>query len=203
MKERPIIFSGPMVRAILEGRKTQTRRVILPEPYLMSGIWRYSPRKDVDLNLTDHADLAQHFAPYGQVGDRLWVRETWWCPPNNLARERVSYREVIATACGEEAAKKNTWKPSIFMPRWASRILLEITGVRAQWLQDITPSDAIAEGHPTGPIPSGFTDLAASKIACAYKVAWFRNLWDSLNAKRGYGWDTNPWCWCLSFKRVD
>ena len=210
MKERPILFSGPMVKAILEGRKTQTRRVLKPQPQARATgyfAWQSSRLKAFDLpegfvNTSERAlrDILILASPYGQVDDRLWVRETWWCSPNHLNRNSVSYRQVVATACGEEAAKRNTWKPSIFMPRWASRLLLEITAIRAQRLQEITEEDAQAESPPCFDTSEG---LAPTHSAAYHFRYHFRKLWDSLNAKRGYGWDTNPWCWCLSFKRVD
>lgn len=196
IKERPILFSGPMVRAILEGRKTQTRRVVVPtmttprvaplhmEPWIIDGeqetdehglpCWAgYHP---------DYPGEAKWFScPYGQPGDRLWVRETWNKQMIDGA-ERVAYRADIPN--GHSFLY---WHPSIHMPRWASRITLELTGVRVERVQDITSEDARAEGVDAPDV------LPRSKFA---------TLWDSINAKRGYGWETNCWVWVLEFKRL-
>jgi hypothetical protein len=170
--EKPILFSAPMVRAILEGRKTMTRRVVKPQP-----------ESDQD---DGHAGLIQD-CPYGQPGDRLWVRETFstdgcacyepcFCPS-------VWYK---ADDLSEDKELQPKWCPSIFMPRWASRIILEVTGVRVERLQEITNAGALAEGIEPSGVPRTY-------------VGDFAALWDSLNAKRGYGWDTNPWVWVIGF----
>lgn len=233
MKERPILFSGPMVRAILDGRKTQTRRVIKPQPC------------DVDnydgaaLLCFDGDERSYHIGarsdggfpcPYGLPGDRLWVRESWnaqfawddeeddvpyaWaheterrlrvesrCQRASYAADESSYwvvggRHGICSAPleAERYEAPPRWMPSIHMPRWASRLLLEITDVRVERVQEITPHDACAEGVHI---------YAADKAPDVSDVAAFRDLWDSLKAERGYGWGANPWVWALSFKRVD
>lgn len=175
MKERPIIFTGEIVRAILEGRKTQTRRV----------------KKEGCLS-----------CKYGKIGDRLWVRETvgfhrdFDASKTELGIGLRAYKATQSdTECPESLIKK--WIPAIFMPRWASRITLEITDVRVQRVQDISEADAKAEGaeclnvgmfNQEGP---GYT----------YRVI-YKELWDAINKKRGVYWQINPWVWAITFKRV-
>lgn len=199
IKERPIIFSSPMVRAILDGRKTQTRRVIKEK--LMRG---------------EGAHVNN--CPYGKPGDRLWVRETW-----SKAKSPMS-SEVFYRADGEPKGKQyplsfvereSRWRPSIHMPRWASRILLEVTNVRVERLHDISEEDAIAEGlkaitkdgktikygipdrdgYP-GNDDTGWDwcDWNVSPVS-AYKM-----LWESINGQGS--WDLNPFCWVIEFKVI-
>jgi hypothetical protein len=190
MKERPIIFSGPMVRAILDGRKTMTRRVVKPQPK------RQGPILAMD-------DLPR--CPYGAPGDRLYVRETWrlsahldGCSPSKawnadskqgLVPLAIQYRADSHVELGAYGDKISwtwgRWRPSIHMPRWASRIQLEVTGVRVERVQDTSEADIIEEGCPR-------EYLLGSN--------WFRPLWDSINAKRGYNWKSNPWVWCVNFE---
>lgn len=180
MREHPILFSGPMVRAILENRKTQTRRVLRED-----NTWLY---------VQGNYYIAE-CCPYGQVGDRLWVRETW--RPTSEKAVRIEYRadgeirdfdqrsDFEFYACGQR------WRPSIFMPRWASRITLEIVAVRPERLQEINVEDARAEG--------------CSRIQCdcgdcidSTEIGEFQNLWDSIHGKR-YPWASNPWVWRIEF----
>ena len=175
MKERPIIMSAPMVRAILEGRKTQTRRLIKPTQqteWLLNGKW-------TDDYIKDPGNELILYCPYGQVNDRLWVKETWWCPQKGLP---IAYKANLEP----QQADKQIWKSSLFMPRWASRILLEITEIRVERLQEITLDDCYKEG--------------SLRVYKDEAIEWFRKLWDFLNAKRGYGWETNCWIWVISFK---
>ena len=165
MKERPIIFSTPMVKAILDGRKTQTRRVIKDQP---------------PLSMRDMFKPKNLKCPYGQVGDRLWVRETFK-PYNCMGGFAYKADGDLSTGF--------PWKPSIHMPRGASRITLEITESRAERLQDISEEDAKAEGVKC--CPNAVSD---------YKHH-FMILWDSINGKK-YPWDSNPWVWVISFKVV-
>lgn len=193
-KERPILFSGPMVRALLDGRKTQTRRVVKPQPpegvcrCPYAGGWAH-----------EHADGACSCrlirCPYGWIGDRLWVREAWGLmdtqPSDGPDRATLGYR-----ADGDAAApngRHQLWRPSIHMPRWASRITLEITDVRVERLQDISEDDAWAEGFPD---PEG-----ANREYPDRARYWFRNLWGEINGKGS--WDMNPWVWALTFRRVE
>ncbi|KVE11301.1 hypothetical protein WI92_18755 [Burkholderia vietnamiensis] len=232
MKERPILFSGPMVRAILEGRKTQTRRVMKhqpPDDIAPITVARYHPTI-VDRN-GDEAPGDEIFgafsddgewgckSPFGEPGDRLWVRETHevrrigteltigGIPMRRYAG--VAYKaddgraEVdidLNTFQELDAKESRGWTPSIHMPRWASRITLEITGVRVERLQSISESDARAEGvtieehHMRGYCAGAWRPPS---------IRAFHDLWDSLNAVRGHGWDVNPWVWTIEFRRID
>lgn len=241
MKERPILFSGAMVRAILAGEKTQTRRVVKPQfgPEAMpaemcaetaegwqtsghSGRWWDDCNGDAD---------AAVYCPYGQPGDRLWVRET--CRAKELSDEEARQRAidygdeedaqygldgVVYLADNHFEPIKNTLEsgdrwidlnsygkrkgatvPAIHMPRWASRITLEITDVRVERLQDISEADARAEGAP----PSHPTIDAVSR-SFGYEDfprSWYAQLWDSINAKTA-PWSSNPWVWVIEFKRA-
>lgn len=186
-KERPIIFGSEMVKAILEGRKTQTRRVIKPQP--ASGV-RFSPFVPGQVEDGHGRELR---CPYAV--DRLWVRETWQAV--HYTGEQTGYKEYPGEVVQEDYGPKfglvfpgggwdGRWRPSIFMPRWASRITLEVVSVRVERLQEISDSDARAEGV--------LCDLNCRRP--------FMELWDSINAKRGYGWDSNPWVWVIEFERV-
>lgn len=205
-KERPILFSGEMVRAILEGRKIQTRRVVKLD--LANDFDPPRSQADVDAGYPffqdkygDHHKAVDH-CPYGKAGDRLWVRETWnlfatdngkWHHYGPVPKTPESLPEnVWAGYKATEKDEKIKWKPSIHMPRWASRINLEITGVRVEQVQDISDNDALKEG----------VDTTNSSIP-TYPKQRFEKLWNSINADRGFGWDMNPWVWCLTFKRVD
>lgn len=203
-RERPILFSGPMVRAILEGRKTQTRRVVKPGP--SSGV-RWSPF--VSTGLEDGHGREIRIA-YGQPGDRLWVRETWGYAPGTLNEERLCcYKATPEIAPFAWPARRGPigdfvarWRPSIHMPRWASRLTLEITDVRVERLQQITAADAWQEGiRPVG-VAEQAGDGASDIDPESAVVGEFIDLWNSLNAKRGFGWDANPWVWVLTFNRA-
>ncbi len=212
MKERPILFKGDMVRAILDGRKTQTRR-IMKLPIIHSDDERgtvsiASPDPDVWASA-----FVATYCPYGQPGDRLWVRETWrsgWSYGGDY--QTVQYRAtetahvgdpdhaVCEVMVGKFGIPDNTphsiisggkWKPSIHMPRWASRITLEIVSVSVERLQDISKDDAIAEG--VRPCGYGLNDGTAQRA--------FKSLWQSINGPES--WDANPWVWVVEFKRID
>lgn len=206
ISEKPILFSGPMVRAILEGRKTQTRRVVNPQPdFRNGGCWFPT----VPITLTGRMTNSLHygteahfrkgapidFSPYGKPGDRLWVRETWRVfggPEYEYQREQ----RTIIYAATAEPGDLGPWKPSIFMRRWASRLTLEVTNVRVERVKDITHDDAIAEGcyriEPCAEYPNGN----------AWGRAGFSALWDKINAARGFNWDSNPWVWVIEFRRM-
>lgn len=236
MRERPILFSGEMVRAILDGRKSQTRRVMVPQPIVTPHFsrprdlasWRRRPNDRAAIcwfvgEQPQGANGDQMLArcPYGQPGDRLYVRETFQVesnyhvdcrnskPPFNDGRpifrdsdpdypywEQCHY---AATDPCPELLDVDTddlmqrWKPSIYMPRWASRITLEITGVRVERLQDITEDDAVAEGRPRHNKPPESIST----------VEMFAASWNGLKGKRGYGWDANPWVWVIEFNRAE
>ncbi|GAB4422275.1 MAG: hypothetical protein OHK0011_01010 [Turneriella sp.] len=201
MKERPILFSGPMVRAILEGRKTQTRRVIKPQPweeysaesikcehYTSCIVDRYG---DIDAGpeifgaySTDGQWGVQ--CPYGQPGDRLWVREAFYIK-ENAQTKAVWYRAE------SHCEFKPKWRPSIHMPRWASRITLEITGVRVERLQEISTEDVYAEG-----MPKRQEIRSDAGVHRASTSAWYRHLWEEINGEES--WAANPWVWVIEFK---
>jgi len=227
--ERPILMSGPMVRAILDGRKLQTRRELkapidelFGNPVIQfsdvghSGAGWYAGESDY---LGEGSAFLR--CPYGKPGDRLWVRETWcghWGDAGESGAVKFSngesvkqhdgslgiateanplwiyYRSTFGDAVPLDHLK---WHPSIHMPRWASRILLEVTSVRVERLQDITEEDAIAEGCPHG----GRSDLnSAGEEILESTVDWFRRLWGSINGDDS--WNSNPWVWVVEFSRV-
>ncbi|HDY86590.1 MAG TPA: hypothetical protein ENH82_00570 [bacterium] len=203
MKERPILFSGEMVRAILDRRKTQTCRVIKG----IDGVWKsieenhseVEPNKAFIQN--QYGDYSDMPCPYGKPGDRLWMRERFLLSTGEFAptlEEEMSKKPIPMYYADDNPRyrDKDKWKPSIHMPRWASRILLEIVDIRVERLQDIGMKDIIAEGidgeHRKGRMAS--IEQLRSR---------FRNLWDSINKKRGYGWAANPWVWKISFKVLD
>lgn len=203
MKERPILFSAPMVRAILDGAKTQTRRVVkLGAPPRGCRPWRLQGNDNIRFPVfVADADAPGDFGaagsikcPYGVPGDRLWVRETWY----GDTLDGVVYRADI------DQLDEGQWRPSIFMPRWASRITLEITDVRVQRLQDISEEDARAEGctgRDPEPADEGGTIYAwKGRSAAPDARAHFAALWDSINGDGA--WAANPWVWALTFKKV-
>ncbi|WP_436590155.1 hypothetical protein [Pseudomonas aeruginosa] len=204
-RERPILFNEQMVRAILEGRKTVTRRVMKPQPdFLGSMVDPNTPFKTLDAGL--HARIT---CPYGEPGDRLWVREAWAADaqvdaiaPRDFSQgEPIWYPadfSVRQTGCS--MISKGRGRPSIHMPRWASRILLEITAVRVERLQDISEEQALAEGvHGE---PCDHARQACSDIGCWGDTAKgaFGFLWEQLNGAGA--WQANPWVWVVEFKRV-
>ena len=200
--EKPILFRGEMVRAILDGRKTQTRRVIKPQPELRANgsvLWWKN-----DMLVPE----STYRSPYGAPGDRLWVKETFshedgWYPDDaghswKNCRSPIghdglcTYVHYRASMSTKQIREYNDdpwpWTPSIFMPRWASRITLEVVSVRVERVQDISHRDAIAEG------------VAARVVPLSQNA--FAHLWDSINAKRGYSWDSNPFVWVIEFRRI-
>lgn len=229
MKERPILFSAPMVRAILSGQKTMTRRAVKlddlkrnpdNDQWYKDRVWSYRVKPYGVWTDRTNAGLIEK-CPHGKVGDRLWVRETWHCcetiqkyvKSGEISRENIEYRadRPNVTICD------GGWTPSIHMPRWASRILLEITEVRVERLQDISEEDALDEGireetniivgascagglhhEITGDrffYDGGFEEGYETPILA------FRELWKSI-----YGlasWESNPWVWAIGFRRVD
>lgn len=213
VKEHPILFSAPMVLAILGGTKTQTRRVVKPQPI---------PRDDGGYEwpchrartMVDVRDM-RALGPYGSKRDRLWVRETWAkrddCEDgSDKAKHYLCYRADRAPEAGElsnEWHQYGKWRPSIHMPRWASRLMLEVTQIRVERLQDITESDAKAEG--VTPLSSLGADqpLAGESLGRTHgthpHVLAFAVLWDTINGDRpGCAWRENPWIWVVGFQRV-
>lgn len=226
--ERPILFSGPMVRAILDGRKTVTRRIMSPQPTGTAGkVWPDEDRWQwpsalartmVDIN------EARSLSPYGCRGDRLWVRETWryhgWTEDgapwikyaaddstrlveripdewsDRLADIWADLSDDANMAIDGRAADRK-WRPSIFLPRWASRITLEVVGVRVERLQEIDEADALAEGVEVKHKPGDATENGYT-ISARHG---FMTLWDGINGDRA-PWASNPWVWRVEFRVV-
>lgn len=227
MRERPILFSAPMVRAILDGRKAQTRRVMKHQPQRVV-VHDIGPMLAIQQPRGNRRWLwpnarAEVIAacPYGQPGDRLWVRETfaaWWDTATGKRSHVMGYRADINDPEWDGFGADDPWwldakwEPSIHMPRAFSRIQLEITDVRIERLQAISESDAAAEGVHRIQIGSGYPDLFS-----AFPTSWaevieqqadahedarlaYRDLWESINGPGS--WSINPWVWVVEFKRV-
>lgn len=213
MAERPIIFSGEMVRAILDGRKTQTRRVIKPQPYEVSNRGEIAASGNrmpglIRLRQTDDClSTWEDACPYGRPGDRLWVRETWATVLDNLVMRSECDLAYRATDPDWSNCDVFRWRPSIHMPRWACRLTLEITDVRVERLQDISEQDAEAEGaepltvDDATPDERELLDLPLMEDRNPYRNG-FAVLWDSINGKRpGCDWQSNPFVWAVTFRR--
>lgn len=230
MKSRPILFSAPMVRAILEGRKTQTRRVVKIKDHslpLARGFWMDPDGKCVDKDGPrysfghrvpgDPGNMYVHervTCPYGLPGDRMWVRETWgvwaWSDGYTL-NEHIEYRADRQDGRIPDGVSR--WRPSIHMPRKHSRITLEITGIRVDRLQEISEEDAMAEGVDRDPEPLDPDDQedprevgypSASALAMAEATMHrrlFSSLWERIHGAGS--WDANPWVWIVEFRRVE
>lgn len=226
MKEYPILFSSEMVKAILAGKKTQTRRVIEPQPrktdvtgglidYAVSPTetWKLAGYEDTwgfKSTSTDVSLSGSWRSPYGIPGDRLWVRETWRTVELESGLDGVLYKAdnhfqpIDNTQAAGDLwcdAHKNgkhgkAWRPSIHIYRWMSRIMLSVENVRVERLQDISEEDAIAEGFQQEVISVGYQDAPVTLPAHQK----FTYLWDSINGKRGYSFDSNPWVWVIEFK---
>jgi hypothetical protein len=187
-----------MVRAILDGRKTQTRRALIPQPTISGNGWHSLPQYGCSSEAAFREGAPILVSRYGAPGDRLWVRETWQHSNHPLGPYEpacdVFYRaDYLDDPLGPDLEKsvdgiRRQWRPSIHMPRSASRITLEVTGVRVERLQEISDEDACAEGGP---------------LDATWPCDWYRDLWNSLNAARGYGWSANPWVWVVEFKRIE
>lgn len=231
MKERGMIFNGEMVRAILDGRKTQTRRIMAPQPAddIERGIfpnpevigWKSSRRHK-------HGGTTAHFCPYGKPGDRIWVREAFRVHSRATdvatlvykASERNSWTEqthrVPVAVCNKPATPEK-WTPSLHMPRWASRILLEITDVRVERLNTISEEDAQREGVHTEvwdqtvvarnyAVSDEFFQFWSEDMPHHVEMnqlyrSSFRSLWESIYGEES--WKANGWVWVISFKRVE
>lgn len=207
MKERPILFSAPMVRALLDGSKTQTRRALNRQPDypIIMATDPHTNRYQIGERepVTEAALLRA--SPYGQPGDRLWVRETFgYVSPDEHQRPhsecKIEYRADLTPGCTDRPGQwpvdeckgdpeRPRWRPSIHMPRAASRILLEIVAVRVERLNDCSDIDALAEGCSARDMRSG--DCLANVYA---------RLWESINGSGS--WAGNPWVWVIEFKRV-
>lgn len=224
VKERPILFSGPMVRALLDGRKTQTRRTVkLPTKgeYIRPDMGGWSP-STVGGADQDGRPVAEHVClwnqttgttlacPYGLPGDRLWVKETWGlndtiyggdqpipkAKPADLPSEGLVF---FATEDDTEIRNELRWRPSIHMPRWASRLTLEITDIRVERLQNISEADAMAEG--ASPCENGvWFDGKPQFAGCDARGAYYC-LWEHINGADS--WAANPWVWAVSFRELE
>lgn len=206
MAERPIIFSGPMVRAIIEGRKTQARRVVKDANGAFWDHAAYRPAViggKVDHWLCSNGTKTTECAPrpvcpYGAPGDRLWVREKW-------RPAQVSGAAWYAEVCGD--SEHDRWRSPIHMPRWASRLTLEVVSVRVERLQEISDKDAKAEGiSPVGKWHGTYSGLSYESRGFDADDDRHRSpfaaLWDSINAKR-HPWASNPWVWVVEFRRSE
>jgi hypothetical protein len=204
MKEKPILFNTEMVKAILEDRKTQTRRVIKQKPTAFYAGHYFD----------EYGHLVK--CPYGQVGDHLWVRETFqygefnfsdnlnpidaWIHYKDGTREFLPIKGRIGSV-----TEPRKWRPSIFMPRWASRITLEITNIRVQRVQEISWEDAISEGIKTdGEIENTIRGwyIGNQEYYSLSPIITSQKLWNSLYGDK-YPWDLNPWVWVLTYKRIE
>lgn len=234
MRERPIPFSGPMVRAILAGSKTQTRRVLKPQPEDFIGgpgttLDGISPAPVIPVWWNERAErLTAITSPYGEPGDRLWVREAWRLPASAdpLSGAEVGRRALEAgyshpwapthyEADGHRTGEWRSWpdrrpgryRQARFMPRWASRITLKVTEVRVERLQDISEADARAEGVSEAgevirALGEGNRCSVVDGLSHTARGA-FAALWDEINGKRpGCAWESNPWVWAVSFQRL-
>lgn len=236
MKSRPILFSAPMVRALMEEIKTQTRRIVKPQPptgHSFAGFTMSSTHTADEGKATWGAGDTSVFlnsahrvrCPFGEPGDMLWVRETWAadaCWNKTKAGEIPNGQRIWYDGINfpdRPQAVRGRWRPSIHMPRWASRIALEITGIRAERLLDISQADAIAEGIQRMPCDCAregttrpvcphsefgihFKDYSESEpISCVRPSFSYMTLWESIN---GVGsWSANPWVWVIDFKLVE
>ena len=216
MTEYPILFSGPLVRAILAGTKTVTRRVVKEREFGRSDTpgydWTFRDRRAL-WNDLDHDDMMRR-CPYGEPGHRLWVRETWGVfdaesDPQAVAiayraddhdgqRGECTWLEVPDDYAGRVPGPDERWRPSIHMPRWACRIELDVLSVGVERVQDITAEGARAEGIDGNSNPG---DFCMGREGNGY-VSAFARLWDSINGKRpGCAWADNPWVWRIEFSR--
>lgn len=242
IKERPILMSAPMVQAILEGRKTQTRRIVKSKSdlnyyhkvFLLS---KDEYNKDVatefKVKVVAKKPMALFFknfindldveCPYGNVGDRLWVRESYkrWCidgtdttedgwwsvryrSDNNIQKHCASWDCCATYDSPSEAGcekEPDRWEPSIHMPRWASRILLEITGIRVERLQDISEDDAIAEGILFNGDYELWWDYQREQWICVDPIDSYKSLICKINGPET--WEKNPWVWVVEFRVIE
>jgi len=243
VKERPILYSTPMVQALLDGTKTQTRRVMVPQPQESYSVdygpcgattrrsygWEWKGRPD-DLGVQIPGDSIAGLCPHGLVGGRLWVRETWrtherpedhvdgvlfaadgsFVPIENsreaadrwVAANHVREAQSTRAARFPMPTKRATgWRPSIHMPRWASRITLEITDVRVERAMDISDEDIVSEGIAEYAKGKGLVWSTPDR-----RRALWADLWDGVNLGRkggDYAWDRDPWTWVIAFRRLE
>jgi hypothetical protein len=203
VKERPMLFSAPMVRALLDGSKTQTRRVCKPMQSWVDQACREVRNIDgAPFHFLKGAEepLERLRCPHGQPGNRIWVRETF-CLDDDGHEEWPLFRADGAKLPQRQPTRKPArWTPSIHMPRWASRILLEIVSVRVERLNDCSEADALAEGVKAE--PCDHVRLSCEEIGCCGPTArgMYAALWGQINGAGA--WAANPWVWVIEFKRV-
>lgn len=215
MKESPIPFKGDMVRAVLSGQKTQTRRPMKPIPVYpdaFDGLRREIHDGQVHF-WASGAELPAHKfrCPYGQPGDRLWVKETFYryYPSETWPEPKALYRADGITLCDKDSeGKKQRWTPSSHMPRILSRITLEITDIRVERVQNITSDGAVAEGaYEVRKVGDDIAHATWTMDGLDWRYDTPREAfvatWDSIYAADGLGWDVNPWVWVVAFKRVE
>ncbi len=242
MSERPILFSSPMVRAILAGTKSVTRRVVKPQPKLDRDGVEWTWPSNLCRSMVSLGEMGS-LGPFGGKGDRLWVREKFDVPPGSEERRECIYRaDLSETDLQDEASARRLlrsgqlagtdagkWRPSIHMPRWASRVTLEVVSVRVERLQEITEEEAKREGvEPSMSTPTWLcigkgnsvyekfvepddeerAELEHVKHHPSIELAPakfnFMRLWDSINGKRpGCSWGDNPWVWRVEFRRFE
>jgi len=208
MKEHPILFSTSMVQAILAGQKTQTRRIVNPQPFLSKTYRSYSPKYEEYYTLNGKKEMNDwiKFCKYGQIDDILWVRETW--SPIEF-ENGINYRYKATFVENSELHPK--WKPSIFMPKVACRIKLLIKNIRVERLNDISEQDAVYEGiEEEGEFWKSYEIIHSgrhkgemnphSSVPNLSAITSYRELWESIN---GFdSWAKNPWCWVIEFKKL-
>ncbi|TGY32521.1 hypothetical protein [Stenotrophomonas maltophilia] len=204
MRERPILFNGDMVRAILTGAKTQTRRPIKLPHHNPLGQWEACTSgghgaRDLKGNLVPEEVCIWHtrtgdtlVCPVGQPGDRLWVRESWQFEINAMGSAREEDGPFVYAADTYQTGRRieERWRPSIHMPRWACRLVLEITAVRVERLQAISAQDCLAEGITTR--------FRVADAADELRIQ-FRDIWNDT----GGDWESNPWVWVIEFNRIN
>lgn len=226
-KELPILMSGEFVRAILDGRKTQTRRVVKPQPEWNGARWVWPiPKRAqragcsttcVSASREWHEYMPPGCCPCGSPGDTLYVRETWrprWTPGRgHIIRYRADGQDgpedgSLAERIAEIYARRGSpdfdqpWRPSIHMPKWAARIWLRVTDVRVERVQEISEEDAKEEGVNGGCVACGQPDPCECRNPTPDHRDAFIYCWDTLNADRGYGWSENPWVWVVAFENA-
>jgi len=222
IKERPILFNAEMVRAILSEEKTQTRRVMKPQPEAIEGnvlrICGFDTGIDSLRDPHEVSKFARDYCPKGQPNDQLWVRESFWQfgkynytgGLTKTGKREVKFYPTGKDVIFEEPETKPAGRfvegyhkrPSIFMPRWSSRIQLEITDIRVERLNKISEEDAMAEGVDEIGVETGGLDVNGNPIEQGSFCASFCELWNYINEKRGYSWDSNPFVWVIEFRKI-
>lgn len=213
MREIPILFSTPMVQAILEGRKTQTRRVIKPQPQIVSDYeWHWGGTRpkakraggaisSYGVDAVEHGSSSMVFqCPYGKLGDLLWVRETWGYSPGFYQND-APWNIIYRADGDDQMSGLGRWYPSIHMKKENARIWLEVVSVRVERLHNMDYKDALAEGifHHAG-LDGYVSSKLGTDFHCSDPTISFMKLWCDINGPES--WDANPWVWVVEFKKV-